>query len=323
MNQGRAKTLAAALGVSVLVSALMPTSASAEVSPPAVCQQGPATTVGAGFSGAYIDTGAAASCPGNTGPAPGADKIQPVAKTHQPGPQPYFAKACVQSDSNVPDPICIQVQETLCNKKPDGQLMVLMVPVPGSKPTEWARSGARVCQYPGDPSADEKEPVFTLAEFRRLPLKPARIVTQPGRHTLKGAYTNIYADIADQSFSPRLAGKVFSVRAHPSSFAWKYGDGTAKTFTIQGGPLRPDQAELDSETRTSHVYAETGDYNISVTTTYTGEYSVDGGPWIPIIGTAQVNSPAVPMSVWRTETHLYAENCIENPQGAGCPGPDR
>ncbi|MGW9413105.1 hypothetical protein [Arthrobacter cupressi] len=163
-------------------------------------------------------------------------------------------------------------------------------------------------------------PAFTITEFRRLPLQPAKIVTQPGRHTLKGAYTNVYAEVSDQGFSPRLAGKVISVRAHPSSFAWNYGDGTTKTFTIQGGPLRPDQTELDSETRTSHVYTATGDYRISVTTTYTGEYSVDGGPWVPIIGTAQVNSPAVPMSVWRTETHLYAENCLENPNGAGCPG---
>ncbi|SDI17686.1 hypothetical protein SAMN05216555_101230 [Arthrobacter cupressi] len=189
--------------------------------------------------------------------------------------------------------------------------------------SNWETFQTQACSYPSDPvdrPVGPSRPAFSITEFRSLALKPAKIVTQPGRHTLKGAYTNVYAEVSDQGFSPRLAGKVISVRAHPSSFAWNYGDGTTKTFTIQGGPLRPDQAELDSETRTSHVYTATGDYHISVSTTYTGEYSVDGGPWVPIIGTAQVNSPAVPISVWRTETHLYAENCLENPNGAGCPG---
>ena len=208
-----------------------------------------------------------------------------------------------------------------CTEKPNGYVVTWEYRRRDS--STWQLFQDYDCVYPGDPvdrPVGPSRPAFTITEFRRLPLQPAKIVTQPGRHTLKGAYTNVYAEVSDQGFSPRLAGKVISVRAHPSSFAWNYGDGTTKTFTIQGGPLRPDQAELDSETRTSHVYTTTGDYRISVTTTYTGEYSVDGGPWVPIIGTAQVNSPAVPLSVWRTETHLYAENCLENPNGAGCPG---
>ncbi len=229
-------------------------------------------------------------------------------------------------------PTCAVGQDTLsiaectlldakCDEKPGGT-MVDWDYKRNDGISDWETFQTQVCSYPSDPAdrpVGPARPAFSITEFRSLPLKPAKIVTQPGRHTLKGAYTNVYAEIGDQGFSPRLAGKVISVRAHPSSFAWNYGDGTTKTFTIQGGPLRPDQAELDSETRTSHVYAGTGDYSISVTTTYTGEYSVDGGPWIPIIGTAQVNSPAVPMSVWRTETHLYAENCLENPNGEGCP----
>ncbi|WP_120520524.1 hypothetical protein [Arthrobacter celericrescens] len=229
-------------------------------------------------------------------------------------------RICTSGDTN-PLGIHCGWLNSRCTEKPGGYVVSWEYRRRDS-PT-WQLFQDNACVYPGDPTdrpAGPARPAFSITEFRSLPLKPAKIVTQPGRHTLKGAYTNVYAEVDDQGFSPRLAGKVISVRAHPSSFAWNYGDGTAKTLTIQGGPLRPDQAELDSETRTSHVYAGTGDYNISVTTTYTGEYSVDGGPWIPIIGTAQVNSPPVPMSVWRTETHLAAENCLENPQGWACAG---
>lgn len=213
------------------------------------------------------------------------------------------------------------VFDRVCNEKPGG-FAVSQDYRKNEEGSTWELFRANACMYPGDPldrPSSPPRPAFSITQFRSLPLKPAKIITQPGRHTLKGAHTNIYAEVSEQGFSPRLAGKVVSVRAHPSSFAWNYGDGTTKTLPIQGGPLRPDQAELDSETRTSHVYGSTGDYDISVTTIYTGEYSVDGGAWVPIIGTAQVNSPAIPMSVWRTETHLVAENCLENPGGWACP----
>ena len=57
-----------------------------------------------------------------------------------------------------------------------------------------------------------------------------------------------------------------------------------------------------------------------VTTTFRGTYSVNGGPNIPIPGTGQFASPSQKVSVWRSITRNYADNCIVNPRGEGCPG---
>lgn len=66
------------------------------------------------------------------------------------------------------------------------------------------------------------------------------------------------------------------------------------------------------------MYEETGDFEVVVTTLFNGEFSVDGGPWLPIPGEANVASEPVSISVWRSETYNYADNCLENPNGAGC-----
>lgn len=181
---------------------------------------------------------------------------------------------------------------------------------------------AGVCWYPGDPTDKPGGAAgYSITEFRRLPLNAAVIGAQPGRHTLKGAHTNLYADVDDQEFAPVLGGQTIRVRAHPTEFQWSYGDGTTRNLGIQGGPLRPGEAEMDTETRTSHVYQATGDFNIGVTTVYVGEYSVNGGPWIPIDGTASVPSASRPISVWRSETKLYAENCLVNPKALAARAP--
>ncbi|MGN6405402.1 MAG: hypothetical protein ACTHL9_12840, partial [Sinomonas sp.] len=64
--------------------------------------------------------------------------------------------------------------------------------------------------------------------------------------------------------------------------------------------------------------AATGDYTVALTTVYAGQFSVDGGPFQPIPGTAPVPSPARELSVWRSQVKLYAETCTTNPHGEGC-----
>ena len=82
----------------------------------------------------------------------------------------------------------------------------------------------------------------------------------------------------------------------------------------------PDHT-FDQPTDTSHVYKETGDFTIQLNTAYRGEYSVDGGPWMPIPGTATVPSEPMPMSVWRTKKLLVDQDCADNPGGPACDSP--
>ncbi|MGN6406068.1 MAG: hypothetical protein ACTHL9_16260, partial [Sinomonas sp.] len=95
-----------------------------------------------------------------------------------------------------------------------------------------------------------------------------------------------------------------------------YGDGTALVSAAPGGPL--PQQRWGERTATSHRYAATGDYTVALTTVYAGQFSVDGGPFQPLPGTAPVPSPARERSVWRSQVQLYAETCTTNPHGEGC-----
>ena len=160
-------------------------------------------------------------------------------------------------------------------------------------------------------------PTFTLQDFRTLAVAPAASAVQPAPDTLKGMHTNVYAEAQPQQFATELGGFPVQVRAVPVQYAWDYGDGSTLGPTeLSGAPLA--EGAWDVPTDTSHVYAETGDYAVTLTTYFAGEYSVAGGPWLPVAGLNDVVSAPVPLSVWRSTVRNYADDCFENPQGTGC-----
>ncbi|MBO1266661.1 hypothetical protein J1902_01470 [Arthrobacter sp. PO-11] len=141
---------------------------------------------------------------------------------------------------------------------------------------------------------------------------------QPSPHTLKGAETNIYAESATQEIPATILGTALTVRAIPDTYTFDYGDGTIFGPTMFAGGFIPE-VRWGEKTRTSHIYGQTGNFSVSVTTHYRGEYRIGNGPWMPIPGQAQVASPAQTIQVWRSQTKNYADNCIVNPRGEGCP----
>ncbi|MEA5454604.1 hypothetical protein SPF06_07705 [Sinomonas sp. JGH33] len=183
----------------------------------------------------------------------------------------------------------------------------------------------QMCLYPGDtPKHPDGGAVIAVTdrELRALPIAPSGLGSQPGRHTLKGAETNVYAVPAGasaegvQSFDTAVLGRKVRVRVRPVEHRFDYGDGTALVSAAPGGPI--PEARWGEKTVTSHAYAQTGDFTVSLTTVFAGEFSVEGGPWQAIAGTAAVPSQPRVLSVWRSEVKLYAENCLQNPHGEGC-----
>ncbi|HKU12276.1 MAG TPA: hypothetical protein VJQ61_13755 [Sinomonas sp.] len=187
--------------------------------------------------------------------------------------------------------------------------------LPGSEP-ERLRSG---CLYPGEaPERPGGGLVIAVTEnqLRELPIAPAKLGSQPGRHTLKGAETNLYAEPAAQSFQVTIMDRRVEVRVKPVEYRWSYGDGASLVTGSSGGPL--PEARWGEKTVTSHAYQLTGDVAVALVTVFTGEFSVDGGAFQPIAGTASVPSESKTLSVWRSEVHLYADDCNANPHGQGC-----
>lgn len=155
------------------------------------------------------------------------------------------------------------------------------------------------CRAPED-VPEAAVPVFSAADFRRLPLPAGEVNVQPpnGR-TLINVPTNVFVDADEVTLPTELLGFPVRVRAAPSRFIWRFGDGGKLSTKDKGAPY-PDL-------RTTHTYKKPGSVRVRLTTVYTGEYSVAGGPFLPIDGTAEVQSPAAGLTVLAAENHLVAD----------------
>ena len=189
--------------------------------------------------------------------------------------------------------------------------------VPGAV---WAHHSGPTCLYDAKP--EDLLPRIAAdiqRQFQNLPVNAGSVVAQPSPNTLRGAETNFYAEAAEQQFDITMFGQQVHVVATPVQYTWNYGDGTV--FGPQpsmGGPLPQDR--WGEKTRTSHAYAATGDFQVVLTTSFQGTYSVNSGPPLPIPGQGQFGAPPQGISVWRSLTRNYADDCNANPQGQGCPG---
>jgi hypothetical protein len=192
--------------------------------------------------------------------------------------------------------------------------------VPGAV---WAHHSGPTCLFDARP--EDLLPRIAAdiqREFQSLPVNAGTVVAQPSPHTLRGAETNFYAEAAEQQFDVTMFGQQVHIVATPVQYTWDYGDGTV--FGPQpsmGGALPQDR--WGEKTRTSHAYGATGDFQVVLTTTFQGTYSVNAGPPLPIPGQGQFSAPPQTISVWRSLTRNYADDCNANPQGQGCPGAAR
>ncbi|MET3718403.1 hypothetical protein ABIB27_000229 [Arthrobacter sp. UYEF21] len=189
--------------------------------------------------------------------------------------------------------------------------------VPGAV---WAIHSGPTCLYDAQP--EDLLPRIAAdiqREFENLPINAGTVVAQPSPHTLRGAETNFFADSAEQQFDITMFGQQVHVVATPVQYTWNYGDGTILgPQQSRGGPL--PQERWGAKTRTSHAFPETGDFQVVLTASFQGTYSVNTGPPLPIPGQGQFTAPPQTISVWRSITRNYADDCNQNPRGQGCPG---
>jgi hypothetical protein len=166
------------------------------------------------------------------------------------------------------------------------------------------------------PGAESDVAKVTPERFRELPILASAIISQPESFSLRNGHAHLYAKSKSQNFNVTIFDQDVRIRAIPISYGWSYGDGTSKRLSFPGLPMA--QRGFDVPTTTSHVYKETGDFGVGLSTRFRGEYSTEGGPWTPIPGVANVPSESITMSVWRTKKILVAENCNQGSSGPGC-----
>ncbi|WP_162237555.1 hypothetical protein [Arthrobacter sp. Leaf234] len=255
-----------------------------------------------------------------------------VALPQSTGIEYIYERACTAATGDALNPATCPTMNAQCDAQEGGVLVNWIEVNSNVQPASQTPTGRSSCMYPGAPpeppvegtaapAAEEAPIVITLEEFQKQPVVAATIISQPLNFGLKNAHSNIYAEATEQEFIFDFQEATIVLKARPVSYEWSYGDGTSLTTSVPGGPVEGDA--FDTQTPTSHQYAETGDFQLTLTTLFAGDYSVDGGPFQPVAGEAAVVSEPHLMSIWRTQGNSVSENCIENPIGIGCEAPIR
>ena len=253
-------------------------------------------------------------------PSPDGEYFDQAPSTGPEDPYIYEAKVACTSGDSIIFPECASVMPP-CAAEQDGVESTAVYwyhALRNATPPVWVFDSGPVCVTGPSPRALLAEIAGQIAhEFQRTPVVAAEFGSQPGPHTLRGKETNVWATATTQTFNLTMLGQNVTITATPVAYTWNYGDGTIWGPTpIHGAPLHQDR--IGEQTQTSHIYTETGRLTIGVTTHFDGTYTVNGGPELPIPGQGNIPSPAQPLTVWRAETHLYADDCIVNPNGIGC-----
>ncbi|MBT0767944.1 hypothetical protein KIH74_03355 [Kineosporia sp. J2-2] len=227
----------------------------------------------------------------------------PVSNSTAPKTMHSYVPACLGNYPNRSEMVPCASAYAMCSDTSDlldFGYWLFSAPVGPPSSADWTATGAYICLGATDPNEPPPViPVLTQEDFQRLPLPASPIVVQPpnGR-TLVNIPTNLYADADTVTLPTTILGQPVQVRATPEEFRWTYGDGESLT-TEDAGAAYP-------ELRTAHVYQHSGARRVGLTTVYSGEYSVSGGPWLPVDGTATVESPVSTVQVVAAENRLVA-----------------
>ncbi|MGY1745183.1 hypothetical protein [Blastococcus sp. SYSU D00695] len=143
------------------------------------------------------------------------------------------------------------------------------------------------------PSPDE---VFRY--FQRLPLPQLPTHQQPPGDALVGLPVIFFTDgPTTQTHSLDIRGFTVDIVATADSFTWHTGDGAHLTTTDPGAPYPAHTI--------THDYAS-GTYSASLTTTWSGTFTVDGSAAAAVPGTTTTEGPPVTFTV--VEAHAVLTN---------------
>jgi hypothetical protein len=160
--------------------------------------------------------------------------------------------------------------------------------------------------------------VVTLSDLARFRPEAPTLTMEPNGWLLIGLPANFIADSSRHVQQGSLLDVPIEVRFTPASYNWSWGDGTSSGTSVPGATWAALGLPEFSETPTSHVFASTGVYSITVTVAFTVEYRAVGGSWISIAGTLSAPAVTVAALAGDAKTVLVDKECNRNPDGPGC-----
>lgn len=151
------------------------------------------------------------------------------------------------------------------------------------------------------------------SQFQTFDIPAPTIHAWPKDWAVIGKPAAFWTDADTSYIDMTLLTYAVTVKVTPEKFYWDFGDDTGGTTTKTGSKPRPGD-----EPQIGHDYQKTGAKTVDMTATFSGEFSVDGGPWLPIDGFAHVASNEISIDVYRYHRYLVDEDCYMNPQGPDC-----
>ncbi len=146
-----------------------------------------------------------------------------------------------------------------------------------------------------------------------MPIRANTITVQPATGwTVTTVPTIVYVDRGPRTLSVNLLGTPVLIRANASAYTWQWGDGSPATITGSPGSAYPNH-----DVTHTYMYEERL-VTISLTTSWTGQYSTDGGAtWSAAPGTAYTASTPVDIYVYNPHSHQVncdiTEYCLTDP----------
>lgn len=149
----------------------------------------------------------------------------------------------------------------------------------------------------GEGGAAPEVITVTREDFASMPVMPLVASAGPPEGWLPAHMVNVlYAESEPQTMDMTLLDTPVQVRATPVMYDWDLGDGNTISTTDPGEPY-PSEA-------VSSTYRYEGWYDVTLTTTFSGQFSVAGGPWQDIDGTIEVTSEPIPIYSKSLESRL-------------------
>ena len=170
-------------------------------------------------------------------------------------------------------------------------LMLMLLNRPQSAPEEPA-AAVEAAGAAGVPV------VVTSSDVSKVMANGSGITRQPpGAKALVSKIVIVYTSGDSQTMETQVGGAPVTIVATPASYTWDWGDGTTTT-TKDPGAAYPDHTVF-------HKYSHTADnVVISLTTTWSATYSVEGGPAQPISGTLTTTDTTNPFDLVRRISYL-------------------
>ncbi|NYG21115.1 hypothetical protein BJY17_001862 [Agromyces hippuratus] len=171
---------------------------------------------------------------------------------------------------------------------------------------------------PEDPAAPAPSVTVTLRDIASfIPAKPGNEM-EPGGWAVEDLPANFVAEASAQVVSGTLLGRPADVRFTPVAFRWRHSDGGVVESGAPGETWAALGQREFTPTGTSHVYAESGEYTVTLEAVLRAEYRFGGSGWRSIAGTLAVAGDPQRVLVGEFDTVLTNGDCNANPSGPGC-----